>query len=476
MLKESHELQDQAALEGLQWLAAMQAGMVEAEELTHMKKLKPVKPCACPVTKQTAPALPTNKKVLAAGNAGENSQDDNNSNNNYDRIKHKPKTQKHGKISLKDAINNAQSSVPAVKSACVKDKKGKSAAMPLSSAYTSTQATSVSSTKTCSKSKVLPAPANKIITAVLTGSSADDTLDDSQEHLDTITSKTKGKKSFIKITTEPKTNDVMVGSKGKSVETDLNAPMDTEVAASSDMEGDPEDDNPTDVEGDLEDNNPMDVEDNLLQGKDANMPNSDSSNDLLTYCPIKKCKLVSAKPHNTVLVDMLSSSKEPDALPIDVIENIAKRVMQLTSSTTVTVSKAAVTEKPSAKKVKTEDGANDNTKSMLIPLPGYWIEKQYKSHSTYQNCDLPPQCQDQWWPKHFLLTIYLWAGSQDDLWQFMDAPLIDTLQCIFDVVYPDLRYKVTAQGSVFSVATQRLAEWHSNFRSMGLAIMIDFFA
>jgi hypothetical protein len=52
---------------------------------------------------------------------GENSQDDDD-----DGIKHKPKTQKRGKISLKDAINNA---ALAVESARVEDKKGKSAAM-----------------------------------------------------------------------------------------------------------------------------------------------------------------------------------------------------------------------------------------------------------------------------------------------------------------------------------------------------------
>jgi hypothetical protein len=136
----------------------------------------------------------------------------------------------------------------------------------------------------------------------------------------------------------------MVGSKGKSVETDLDAPMDAEVAASSYMEGDLEDDNPmdvegdledgnpTDVEGDLEDDNPMNVKDDLLQGEDANIPDSDSSGDLLSYRPIKKRKLVPAKPHNTVLVDELSSSEEFNALPIHVIEEIAKRAVRLTSS------------------------------------------------------------------------------------------------------------------------------------------------
>jgi hypothetical protein len=147
------------------------------------------------------------------------------------------------------------------------------------------------------------------------------------------------------------------------------------------------------------------------------------------------------------------------------------------------------------KKVKTEEGANDDTKPVLIPLASHWIKKQYKSRSTYRNSDLPPQFQDQWWPKHFLSTLYLWASSQNDLWQFADTSLVEALQHIFDAVYPDLQYKVTAQGSVFGVvhlaiifvalllthcdfnkATQRLAEWHSNFDSTGLAIMINFFA
>lgn len=145
--------------------------------------------------------------------------------------------------------------------------------------------------------------------------------------------------------------------------------------------------------------------------------------------------------------------------------------------------------------MKTEEVADDDMKPVLVPLPGHWIEKRYKSRSTYRNSDLPPQCQDQRWPKHFLSTLYLWAGSQNDLWQFADTSLVEALQCIFDVVYPDLQYKVTAQGSVFGVvrlaiffvallpthcdlnkATQRLAEWRSNFGSTGLAIMIDFFA
>jgi hypothetical protein len=51
ILQETCKTQEWVALEGLQWLAAMQAGMEEAEEQSLAKRLKRVKPCACPVKK-----------------------------------------------------------------------------------------------------------------------------------------------------------------------------------------------------------------------------------------------------------------------------------------------------------------------------------------------------------------------------------------------------------------------------------------
>ncbi|KAG2040055.1 hypothetical protein BDR03DRAFT_980372 [Suillus americanus] len=118
--KESHEAQEQAALEGLQQLAAMQKEMEKAEELTIVNKPKPVKPHAHPVMKQMAP----DKKVLTTGNAEENGQDD--SGHVQEEISEKSKTQKCGKISLKDAINNAIAT-PGIRSQepHVEDKKGK---------------------------------------------------------------------------------------------------------------------------------------------------------------------------------------------------------------------------------------------------------------------------------------------------------------------------------------------------------------
>ncbi|KAG1849690.1 hypothetical protein DFJ58DRAFT_729474 [Suillus subalutaceus] len=104
ILKESREVQEQAALEGLQRLATMQKEMEKVEELTKSNMPKPARPRAHPVVKRTAP----DKKVLMKGNTDleESGRDD--SSHVQEGISEKSKTQKRGKISLKDAINNAR--------------------------------------------------------------------------------------------------------------------------------------------------------------------------------------------------------------------------------------------------------------------------------------------------------------------------------------------------------------------------------
>ncbi|KAG1849691.1 hypothetical protein DFJ58DRAFT_729475 [Suillus subalutaceus] len=386
----------------------------------------------------------------------------------------------NSKFSLAGCVNGWVSNVaPDERSKASSASKSRTTASLFSLAHgpPSTQVTSVSdvNTKSSRQHNSPTLATNKPVPEALVGGSADDTLDDSQERLETIASKTKEKKSFIKITTNMRTEDATMGSKGQS---DLDVPMDVEASTPSDIEADFEDD--ADGPTDFEDNDAMDAEDdveNVVEvleddfnpNEDAKMSeDSDGGSDLSFHRPNNKKR--------KVLVDLLSSDEELEAPFTAVVGGVTKKAVRVTSSTSVAVSEAAVTAKPPTKKVKTEEGADDDMKPMLIPLAGHWIEKQYKSRSTYWNSDLPPQCQDQRWPKHFLSTLYLWAGSQNDLWQFADASLVEALQHIFDAVYPDLQYKVTAQGSVFGVATQRLAEWRSNFGSTGLAIMIDFFA
>ncbi|KAG1864066.1 hypothetical protein C8R48DRAFT_672783 [Suillus tomentosus] len=191
---------------------------------------------------------------------------------------------------------------------------------------------------------------------------------------------------------------------------------------------------------------------------------SDSSlSDVILFHQSKKRKLADTKSSALVL----DSTPYKDTSDVEVIDvpsgpvtmaNTMKKAVRLTSSTAVavTLSQSATTRmQPPAKKVKTEEDADASTVQLTLTAPpGYWIEKQYKTRSSYRNYHLPPHCQDQWWPKQFLPTLYLWAGSQNDLWQFLDAPLVEALQSIYDVVYSeesDLDYKVTAQGSVFGL-------------------------
>ncbi|KAG1722876.1 uncharacterized protein EDB91DRAFT_1087979 [Suillus paluster] len=226
-----------------------------------------------------------------------------------------------------------------------------------------------------------------------------------------------------------------------------NAEIDAPTDADDDVPTDADDnaptgadDNaPTDADDNAEDDARMDVED------DGAYKTQDISDGLssLTFCCSKNQKHNTVDTKHPAPASKDSSDKDDDIGALNVDPRLtkptgsktAKKAVHLTSSTSIGISKPSTTLQPPAKKIKIEDGANDT---------------------------------DQQWSKHFLPTLYLWAGSQDDLWQISDASLIEALQCIMDVVYDDsdLQYK----------ATQRLAEWRSNFGSTGLAIMIDFFA
>lgn len=110
------------------------------------------------------------------------------------------------KFSLAGRVNGWVSDVtPDERSKASSASKSCTTASPFSLAHgpPSTQVTSVSgvNTKSSRQPKVSSnlATTNKPVPEVLVGGFADDTLDDSQERLETIASKTKEKKSFIKV-------------------------------------------------------------------------------------------------------------------------------------------------------------------------------------------------------------------------------------------------------------------------------------
>ncbi|KAG1854514.1 hypothetical protein F4604DRAFT_1932778 [Suillus subluteus] len=96
-----------------------------------------------------------------------------------------------------------------------------------------------------------------------------------------------------------------------------------------------------------------------------------------------------------------------------------------------------------------------------------------KPRGQYHNNDLPVPA-DSKWVKAFLSMALLWAGSQANPWEIFESLMVDALQEIFDVVYPDVKYKVNSNGAVFAVTQQRLSEWRSNIGSTVLAIIVDF--
>ncbi|KAG1902158.1 uncharacterized protein F5891DRAFT_978876 [Suillus fuscotomentosus] len=175
---------------------------------------------------------------------------------------------------------------------------------------------------------------------------------------------------------------------------------------------------------------------------------------------------------------MLIDSDDLQGMQEPIVVDI-KKAPRTTSSTTVMTTDAKV---PPAKKVKTmlkvkteQTDLSDTPLASTQVDDGPWVE-MIKARSSYQNTDLPPACQDRRWPKVFLPTIYLWAGSQPNLWNISDDALLEAINHIFQVVYPEVKYAPSLQGSVFGVTNQRLSEWRSNFGSTAIAIIIDFMA
>ncbi|KAG2098387.1 uncharacterized protein F5147DRAFT_777628 [Suillus discolor] len=481
ILEEARQAQERAAVEGLQRLAAMQMEMEEAEEQGVATKPKPVKPRARPVKKKVVPAKP-------AGTGVEDQEESSQDTNIEDGTKKKnqraveliqgPRVgDKKGKSST--ATTNPKFSLikrvdgwisdispdatELLKTSSASKTRTTASALslahgPPSSALSSSCATSVLAITTkSSKSKAPPALANASDAPKALVGGFDDESDDSQERLDAFIQKTKGKQSSLRITSDAMPEDALYSTEDLQ-DIDINAPMDLDNAL-------------------------VDLEDNLFEGKDARMSkavDSDSSlSDGILFRRSKKRKLADTKS-STLVLESTPYEDTSDVEVIDVPSGPVAMANTMKTATAVAVSQSATTKmQPPAKKVKIEEDVDASTTQLTLTAPpGYWIEKQYKTRSSYRNYHLPPHCQDQRWPKQFLPTLYLWAGSQNDLWQFLDAPLVKALQSIYDVVYSeesDLDYKVTAQGSVFGIATQRLAEWRSNFGSMGLAIMMDFF-
>jgi len=80
---------------------------------------------------------------------------------------------------------------------------------------------------------------------------------------------------------------------------------------------------------------------------------------------------------------------------------------------------------------------------------GYIIDI-IKKCSEYSNKDLPVP-SDHHWSRSFIPMATLWCSIQKNVWSVPDEELASVLQLIFNIVYPDIKHRVTTSGSVFSV-------------------------
>ncbi|KAG6371126.1 hypothetical protein JVT61DRAFT_9886 [Boletus reticuloceps] len=119
-------------------------------------------------------------------------------------------------------------------------------------------------------------------------------------------------------------------------------------------------------------------------------------------------------------------------------------------------------------------GSISGSQERMCNKDGYVIDV-VKKRLEYIMKDLPMN-PDNCWSRSFIPTTTLWCSIQNNIWNVPDDEFAVALQAIFHVVYPDVKYRVNTSSSVFSLASQRVSEWHSGIGSTALIMMIDFFS
>ncbi|KAH9169057.1 hypothetical protein EDB89DRAFT_1908891 [Lactarius sanguifluus] len=75
----------------------------------------------------------------------------------------------------------------------------------------------------------------------------------------------------------------------------------------------------------------------------------------------------------------------------------------------------------------------------------------------------------------FIPTYERWVRTQANPWVIPDDVAIPVLQSIWDIVYDDVPWVISANDCVFECVTQRLCEWRSSFRSVADVMFEQFF-
>ncbi|KAG1729228.1 uncharacterized protein EDB91DRAFT_1253147 [Suillus paluster] len=460
-LQEAQEAKEAEAVAGLTWLAALEMDMEVAQTQAQMNKPKAVKPHPRPAGKKKGQGVASKEggPDIDSGNTGAAGisskaavlredidedflpSDDNDSEDTLDIQKRRKGQKTTPYRSLKAAIDNArkktmlESGVIDDDQACAQTNKKGNSLVPAKSSLggriqnwrTTIPQKLASSTASQSDSFASAQPPPSTILSrsqksastvceddsALVGAFGDEDLDDSSEH------------------------EVVLATKGK-------VPMKSVVALTEEMDPD------------------------------------------LVLPPLaqRQDRAASGTKRKTLHDDVLEFSDCSDDLmsPVDVIEALdmvtkqpvkAKVKVEKAPCTTTSTSVATTSSKaPPSKKVKAK---KEQTATMVLKSDSSWVESVLKARSTYLNTDLPPAChKDTKWGRVFVPTIFLWLGAQEEPWTIPDKNLLHACREIFKVVYPSIKYQVVMSGSVFSVVTQRVSEWRSNFGSTMFAIVVAF--
>jgi hypothetical protein len=65
------------------------------------------------------------------------------------------------------------------------------------------------------------------------------------------------------------------------------------------------------------------------------------------------------------------------------------------------------------------------------------------------NTDLPKGTNQRVWRRNFVSTYMQFAATQPDPWDIPTALACEKLQMIWDVIFPDIKHKVTTTSAVY---------------------------
>ena len=90
------------------------------------------------------------------------------------------------------------------------------------------------------------------------------------------------------------------------------------------------------------------------------------------------------------------------------------------------------------------------TTELQYDAGGYVIESIKKKYTAK---DLPVPSNDSRWSRGLVGTITLWAGAQPNVWVIPEELLVAAVQAVWDIVFPHVKYRVTADGSVIGIVS-----------------------